>query len=214
MGVVGRQPSQLRLGGAGQEVAAAVASVGSTAHFHGGIAAGAQVGAVRGHGGGRLAGHLAQDEARLIVVFQVGDVLHHPTLLVGDGQGVGAVGHEVELPEDEDQGQREGRQDDQGDEDGHGPRWVEQELFGSLEETELMSRGWCSSSEAPDSSCCLLPARWAQVEGQDPHTGCWAQPKINTNFIWLGISGQGEQTRLLPGDEQGRNVTQQERKER
>jgi len=96
---------------------------------------------VRGHGGRGLAGHFAQDEAGLIVVFQIGDVLHHPALLVGDREGVGAIRHEVELPEDENQRQREGCEYDQRDEDSHGPAWVEKELFCSLEETDISVKG-------------------------------------------------------------------------
>lgn len=96
---------------------------------------------MRGHGGRGLTGHFAQDEAGLIVVFQIGDVLHHAALLVGDGEGVGAIRHEVELSEDEDQRQREGCQDDQRDENSHGPGWVEKELFCSLEERDISVKG-------------------------------------------------------------------------
>lgn len=119
-GRVGRW-SQLRLGGAGQEVAAPIASIGVAAGLQGRRAAGPQVGAVSGHGGGRLAGHLAEDEAGLIVLLQVGDVLHHAALLVGHGEGVGAIGEQVEVPEDEHHGDGQGRHDDEGDQERHGP---------------------------------------------------------------------------------------------
>lgn len=53
-------------------------------------ATGAQVSAVGRHGRGSLAGVLAEDETLFVLLFQVGDVLHH-TLTVGDGELVGAI---------------------------------------------------------------------------------------------------------------------------
>lgn len=119
----------------------------------------------------------------------------------------------MELPEDEDQRQREGCQDDQGDEDGHGPGWVEQELFGSLEETDinvtgLLQQRWCPPGEtsrkrqtAPAASC-QTPSSGTPHEGglrsrertltQDAEHGMelWEPTKISTNFIpWVELAG-------------------------
>lgn len=79
-------------------VACPVAAVGGQGVrvFQGVGARGAKVGSGWGLRRGRLSWVFPQDEARLVHLFQVGDVLHH-ALVVGDGQLVGAIRHQVEV---------------------------------------------------------------------------------------------------------------------
>lgn len=66
------------------------------------------------------------------MVIQVGDVFHHPASLVRDGQSVGAVGHQVEVADDEDDGNGKDSHHNQGDGHAQGPAWEDHELLRSL----------------------------------------------------------------------------------
>ena len=106
-----------------------------------------------GHGGGRLAGHLAEDEAGLIVLLQVGDVLHHAALLVGHGKGVGAVREQVEVPQDEHHRDGQDGHDNERDQDSC-PVGEIQVALGSL--------------GVHTGECCCLPRSAAASPSQTP----------------------------------------------
>lgn len=114
-------------------VACPVAAVGGQGVrvFQGVGARGAKVGSGWGLRRGRLSWVFPQDEARLVHLFQVGDVLHH-ALAIGDGQLVGAVGHQVEIAGDEDDGERKHGHHDEGEAHGQCPGRVALETLLSL----------------------------------------------------------------------------------
>lgn len=85
-----------------------------------------------GHGGGCLTGHLAKDEAGLVVLLQIGDVLHHAALLVGHREGVGTIGEQVEMPQDEHNRDGQGCHGNEGDQQCHGPIGEVQVALSSL----------------------------------------------------------------------------------
>lgn len=74
----------------------------------------------------------AEDEPCLVLLFQAGHVLHY-AFTVGDGQLVGAIGHQVELTSDEDYGEREHGHYDEGKTHGQCPGRVALEALLGLE---------------------------------------------------------------------------------
>ena len=136
-----------------------------------------------GHGGGRLAGHLAEDEAGLVVLLQVGDVLHHAALLVGHGEGVGAVGEQVEVPQDEYHGDGQDSHDNERDQDGHGPVGEIQVALGSL--------------GAHTGEPCCLPCSAAASPSQTPPDHSHPSPTSQA-LAELGSSGADPRVRWSP----------------
>lgn len=91
-----------------------------------------QVGFVRRHRRRCVSGLGAEDEPGLVLLLQVGRVLHHG-FTVGYGQLVGAVGNEVEAAGNEDDGQRKHGDYDKSKAHGQRPGRVALEAFLSLQ---------------------------------------------------------------------------------
>lgn len=82
----------------------------------------------------------SEDGAGLVLLLQVGHVLHHVPA-VGHGQLVGAVGHEVEVAGDEDDGERKHGQNDEGETHDESPGRVALEaLLGQLLDPGVVPR--------------------------------------------------------------------------
>lgn len=79
----------------------------------------------------RCAAFGAQDEPGLVLLLQTGDVLQH-AFTVGHRQLVGAVRHQVEVTDDEDDGEREHGHDDEREAHAQRPRRVALETLLSL----------------------------------------------------------------------------------
>lgn len=110
-----------------------------------------------GHGGGCLTGHLAEDEACLIVLLQVGDVLHHAALLVGHGEGVGTIREQVEVPQDEHHRDRQGCHSNEGDQQCHGPIGEVQVALGGLRGNSRSEAAGHQTARVPSLQADLVP---------------------------------------------------------
>lgn len=139
-------PLQVRLrhvGHVGHEVADAIASIGGRVGVGQRTTALLAVDAVGGHGRGRLAGRgLAVDEAGVVVlVLLAADaLLDNAALAVGDGgQAAGAVVHDVEEAQEEDEGHGQHGHYHQRDAHGQTPRRVPQRhLFSLRDKTTVL----------------------------------------------------------------------------
>lgn len=86
-----------------------------------------------------LAGLGTEDESGLVLLLQVGNVFHHG-FAVRDGQLVGAVGHQVKVAGDEDDGERKHGNNDQSKAHDQSPGRVALEAFLGLKRWRLKSK--------------------------------------------------------------------------